>query len=352
MVVFVQFFLMKPESPRAGPRLFISQNFLIQETLAIGTAFSTMQVDAGAYYATYHGHDVAHLSAVRSLLRSAGARQFIYLAGDSSLDNKYWLSHEQLVSASAGMEAALSSPAGSVRVPPDIAALICARLRARLGAGWACLNAAVEESTLASRHADRALPPQDAWLAGVLTTEDVLVCSAGGNDVVLAPSVATVAALATLLLTASEAGLRNGTAFGMGTVERLFRDDVEAWLARLCARTAPKLVLVLFPYFPHEGGAGWADAALALMGYGTNPQRLQAVMRAVFARATRSVRAPGGTRVVPIALFDVLDAAPASADYVARVEPSATGGAKIADAILDAVAADLADGEQQRRGSA
>ena len=49
-----------------------------------------------------------------------------------------------------------------------------------------------------------------------------------------------------------------------------------------------------------------------------------------------------GAPVVPLALFDVLDASPGSADYVARVEPSAAGGAKMADAILQAVDSALA----------
>lgn len=64
-------------------------------------------------------------------------------------------------------------------------------------------------------------------------------------------------------------------------------------------------------------------------------------MRAVFARATCAVTAPGGAPVVPLALFDVLDATPDSTDYVARVEPSAVGGAKMAEAILQAVDAAL-----------
>lgn len=302
-------------------------------------SMSPAPVDARAFYSTYHGHDAGHLAAVQSLLRSAGARRFIYLAGDSSLDNKYWLSSEPLVAACAGMESALS-PANA-RVPPDVAAQINSRLIEQLGAGWACLNAAVEESTLSDRQDGHVLPPQDEWLAGVLTPADVLVCSAGGNDVVLAPSVSTVAALAALLIAASENGLRDGTAYGMATVERLFRDGVEAWLARLCAHTQPSLIVVCFPYFPHEGGAGWADAALSLMGYGTNPRRLQTVMRAVFARATRAVRAPGGSRVVSLALYDVLDSAPASGDYIARVEPSAAGGAKMAVAIVNAIAVAL-----------
>ena len=294
------------------------------------------RVNARAFYAPYHGHDVAHLDAVRRLLAAGGARRFIYLAGDSSLDNKFWLSAEPRVASAGGMERALSPPCSPV--PPDVAAAISGRLAARLGPSWACVNAAVEESTLASRGAGRPLPAQDGWLARALSPGDVLVVSAGGNDVVLSPSAATVAALAALLLAATDAGLADGSAWGMAHCVRLFRDDVEAYVARLCAHALPSLVVVLFPYFPHEARTGsWADAALGVMGYDCAPRRLQAVMRAVFARATRAVRAPGGVRVVPLALFDVLDAAPASRDYVARVEPSARGGEKMADAIIGAI---------------
>ena len=38
--------------------------------------------------------------------------------------------------------------------------------------------------------------------------------------------------------------------------------------------------------------------------------------------------------MIPVALFDVLDGK-CSDDYVARVEPSASGGEKMADLILD-----------------
>lgn len=226
---------------------------------------------AAAFFAPYHGHDVAHLEAVRRLLLAGGTRRFLYLAGDSSLDNKAWLAGEEPVPAAAGWERALR-PAGA-RLPPDVAAQINTRLAARAragaaqsaGAGWTCINAAVEESTLAARLGGTP-PAQDAWLARVLAPSDALVVSVGGNDVVLAPSLATVAALAALLLGASDAALRDGSAWGMAHVVALFKGGVEAYIARLCEHATPAAVIVCFPYFPHEGGAGWADTALACMG--------------------------------------------------------------------------------------
>ena len=47
-------------------------------------------VDAAQYYSEYHGHRVQHLAVVRAALAEAGCAAFIYLAGDSSLDNKHW----------------------------------------------------------------------------------------------------------------------------------------------------------------------------------------------------------------------------------------------------------------------
>ena len=46
-------------------------------------------IDSRAYYAQYHGHPIAHLEAALAAMRAAG-KSAIFLAGDSSLDNKYW----------------------------------------------------------------------------------------------------------------------------------------------------------------------------------------------------------------------------------------------------------------------
>jgi len=52
----------------------------------------------------------------------------------------------------------------------------------------------------------------------------------------------------------------------------------------------------------------------------------------MFCPITRNISIPG-TQVVPVALYHVLDGKH-SRDYVARVEPSATGGSKMAQYIL------------------
>jgi len=297
-------------------------------------------IPASRFYSEWHGHTAAHLALLLPHLRggssSSAVRRLIILAGDSTLDNKAWVADAPRLPACCGAEAALSPP----RCVPDVAAALNAECAAPGGGRWACLNAAVEESLLRGRvRSDGTLAlAQDASAAAALQPGDVLVASAGGNDVVLAPALSTAAALAALLLFASDAALQDGSAWGMPTLVALFRDEFQRYLRALCVRARPTLIIACFVYYPSEAGRGWADAALGLMGYGRNPRRLQAVMRAVYRHATCRI-AVEGVRVLPLPLFDVLDASPGSGDYVARVEPSAAGGAKIARAVLDAVLA-------------
>ncbi len=49
------------------------------------------QVDSHSYYATYNGHDVSQLEIVYRDLQKQGCQQFVFYAGDSSLDNKHWV---------------------------------------------------------------------------------------------------------------------------------------------------------------------------------------------------------------------------------------------------------------------
>ena len=61
-------------------------------------------------------------------------------------------------------------------------------------------------------------------------------------------------------------------------------------------------------YYPEERASGsWADAALSLMRYNVDPGKLQCAIRQIFRHATSRVVVPG-TEVVPMPLFEVLDA--------------------------------------------
>ena len=65
------------------------------------------KVAADSYYAQYHGHPTADLATIVESLRGQG-KSLVFLAGDSSLDNKYWL--HQRHDAINGYEHVLSPP--------------------------------------------------------------------------------------------------------------------------------------------------------------------------------------------------------------------------------------------------
>jgi len=369
---------------------------------------------AASYYSTYHGHEPEALRRVAAALREAdgggaggaasaaaaaasGAaaaraappppaarRPLIWLAGDSSLDNKFWLrggggGSRRATPACNGEERALlggGGPGGGspLLLPQDVAHCVNERLAARGLRGLACVNAAVEESTLADRAGGRLLP-QDEVLRDELRDGDVVVASVGGNDVALRPSLATAAALAALLGLpgcccscmprvggARAASVADGSALGLQHLLTLFGDRTRDYLRALLSgpqRARPALVIVCMIYFPLEagvavaggggggaGGGSWADAPLALLGYDRDPAPLQAAIRSVYARATSRITLAQGAaplRVAACPLFEVLDARDAAL-YEARVEPSARGAARMAAAFVrlveEAAAAD------------
>jgi len=284
-------------------------------------------LDANAFYTEYHGHRLQHLEMVNESLQH---QHKIYLCGDSSLDNKFWLGER--VKAVNGMEHVLLPSVSR----PDIAHNLN-DLASTMGVDLACLNSAVEESTLSDRGSG--LLPQDAFAqSAVRPGKDFIVCCAGGNDVVLKPTLSTITALIALLSCSSDDSLANGSAWGLSHFVSMFCKTYGEYVHRLC-RNKPKCAIVCMVYFPQHslpGVSSWADTSLGLMGYNRNPEKLQRVMRAVFELGVKRITPPEGTTLIPLALFDVLDPE-SSHDYVQRVEPSAVGGRKMAKAIFDAL---------------
>jgi hypothetical protein len=53
-------------------------------------------IKSTSFYNNYHGHKVKDLQKLYKHLKNINPdKHFIYLAGDSSLDNKYWLKNEK-----------------------------------------------------------------------------------------------------------------------------------------------------------------------------------------------------------------------------------------------------------------
>jgi len=304
---------------------------------------ATSALHAGEFYAEYHGHKVDHLNALRSHLVEAGAEHFVYLAGDSSLDNKHWFfssweeKKDQLLGCSEfvgdavnGYESALS--------PPLMIKDVCYWLnkecadRGQPGSAKTCvLNAAVEESCLVQRETGGILP-QDLFIRDHITEEDILVIDVGGNDIALRPTKAVMFNIAWLLYLTPTCFIKCGLAPGLIYFVYMFRVRMRKYIEQLISKRKPKKVVICMLYYLDEtSGGSWADQVLAMLGYDKNPGKLQAVMRKVYAWGVSQIKIPG-VEVVPLALYEVLDGKNTS-DYVQRVEPSVTGGEKMAKAI-------------------
>jgi len=309
-------------------------------------------IDSSDFYAEYHGHTIEHLELLTSFFRGRkGNEGIIFLAGDSSLDNKFWF--KGTAAAVNGYEDILS-PARSKK---DVAYWMNEQAVKR-GSAMATINCSVEESSVGTRACGRLLP-QDAFVRDNIQASDVLVVSVGGNDIALKPNVCTIVNMLLLMCCTTTACIERtscgcalpcddcccgfgagcasfplGCPPGLGYFIHLFSTRIQAYLNNMTSKQRPKKILVCMIYYPDElATGGWADGTLSILGYNSNPRKLQAMIRHVFRLASQKIVVPG-TEVIAVPLFAALDGS-ISKDYECRVEPSAQGGNKMARLIFD-----------------
>lgn len=325
--------------------------------------FLMKKVDPGPFYSRYDGHPPDDLLRLLTGLRRhhAGA-PCIFLTGDSSLDNKYWLfpgaqsaSAVRRDKSSSIFTAAALNGYETVLGPRRMVRDLCYHLNKALyveNVPAFALNCAVEASTLASRvggciacciPACPTLQDQDEIVAENIRREDVLLVSVGGNDIALMPSIFTVLFMLIMLITPWFL-----LCFIHPSVlyfRFLFQWKVERYVRRLTQRTKPSKIGVCMIYFPDERNVdSWANAALYGLCYCCRPQLLQHRIRMCFEQATSRISIPG-TTVIPIALYEALDGKD-TRDYLMRVEPSELGAIKMSELIL----AKLGFGKQESEG--
>lgn len=316
---------------------------------------SSSRLPCLAFYGEYHGHLIKHLDLLLPALRNSSSgrdRIVVWLCGDSTLDNKYWLPSTQLQPAINGYERVLHPP----KMAPDVAYWVNRELQER-GLSAACVNCAVEESTLGGRMHE-GLTLQDGFLAQHVRPTDVVVVSAGGNDIALRPTLWTVLSMATLIMM-PRVLIEAGVAPGLGHFVRLFRGHTERYVREILSGSAagekpgaataagraarrPRAVVACMLYFLDEASTpSWASFTLRKLGYDSDPSKLQLIIRKIYELATCKVKLDGVT-VVPLPFFETLDGKQ-PLDYVQRVEPSAQGGQKMARALLERIEGLLAD---------
>lgn len=281
-----------------------------------GDKASKATISACDFYANYYGHPPADLA---KLLHALDRHAVLYLAGDSSLDNKHWLPSRHESHPQPHHRALLDAPV----LRRDISYWLGHQLRAH-----APVNCAVEASSLRQR-LKHGLLAQDALLRDHLTSRDALVVCVGGNDIALHPF--SRAACSALL------NVHCGGRVGMRGLGRVFHDDLQRYVELLTERVKPAVLAVCMVYYPAQetDQASWAAPVLRLLRYNGAPRKLQAAYRRVFDRCVTRVRVDG-TRMAHVALYQALDGRCAE-HYVERVEPSEEGGRRVADVLVGAV---------------
>ncbi|KAI9815308.1 MAG: hypothetical protein M1827_002788 [Pycnora praestabilis] len=293
-------------------------------------------LSASQFYSNYYGHPVESLSTLYStILEQQPTRPVLFLAGDSSLDNKHWLFPEpanMFMSKAVDMsDESFTGPAPrlyrKVLDPPRAVKDVAFWMDKEIGDHVTTVNCAIEATTLAERA--NGLLAQDIFIRDHLTYRDILVISIGANDIAMRPTLRTMMSMATLLLTPIRF-INGGWAPGLSYFVKMFRDTLRQYVEKLVQKQKPRAVIICMIYFPDESVAqlGWADFTLSKLGYNSNPQHLQAVIRKVYELGTKKIVIPG-TRIIPCALFEVLDGK-TSVYYKERVEPSVQGGQKMA----------------------
>ena len=281
------------------------------------------KIDTARFYFQYQGHPIPDISTFRSItLSERPGKPIIYLAGDSSLDNKYWVPSTFREPLPVDVPSIYHSVLDQPRPKPDIAFW----LNHFLGSSATALNLAVEASTLKER--GERLLEHDVFIRDHISANDILVVSIGANDIALKPTFGTICHMLRLAWLTPRFLLNSWT---LTHFTNLFKTQVQTYVEKLVEKQKPHAIIVCMIYYPLENAGkqrSWADLPLRLLGYNRFPGQLQTAIGRMYELATKMVRVEG-VEVVPCKLFEVLDGKRRE-DYEARVEPSVEGGRKIA----------------------
>lgn len=292
---------------------------------------SQQQISAKHFYNSYYGHKMPHIELLYKHFKKLSPKSsIVFLAGDSSLDNKHWIIGKQAKDATYGYDTFL--------VPPLMVRDICYNLSNSINKkgihNTFVLNCAVEEATIGNKK--QYLNSQDKFILSRITSNDILVVSIGGNDMALNPTISTMWNMFKLVTFNGKEYIKNTPhkAWGIDHFIELFKDGITAYIAKLINLQTPRKVIVCTIYYPDKTRTGsWADDVLGKLGYDSDPEKLQLIIQHIHKEAICKIKIPG-VDIVPLALYTALDGN-ISSDYVARVEPSETGGEKIADVLAN-----------------
>ena len=285
------------------------------------------------FYDKYDGHEESYLQIIFNKLKDENTDGLIYLAGDSSLDNKHWLkppyTTEKRVNAVNGYETIPNfDTSGCIQ---DVAYHINNEINEfnkihSKEIKMACINTSIEATKLANRkdyNDDGSnFLSSDKFIFDHITNKDTLIVSVGGNDIALGP---TLEIQQKFGLLASD--LTNPDAISY--FKNMFEVDLVNYIKKLIKKNTPKNIIICMVYYPYAGTdqSGFAQGTLSRLGYNSNQTLLKSIINLfyTFIQNIQKDKLIENTNIIPCPLFEVLDLNNKN-HYYNSVEPSEVGG--------------------------
>jgi hypothetical protein len=350
-------------------------------------------ISASSFYSEFHGHRIEHLQMILDAIRRHDTNEttrtsILWTAGDSSLDNKYWF-RDTVPAISHTVYSELFQPPV---MKPDVTYWLNELLVQQQQQQQQCqqnqslqqqpmnpnedhstsatttklyvaINTAVEATTLNERTFH--LREQDIFIRDHIQPNDILIVSIGGNDIAMSPLCCTICSIVSLIYCIPTVCLQHqntitatacytipydDSCYGcgwsllsccstpfvpcLGYFYHMFRTRVQLYIERLTMKNKPTHIVIGTIYYPDEYShqSSWANLALSCLQYNTNPNKVQTLLQTIHYHATSNISI-NHTHVIPIAFYILLNGT-IRTDYIQRVEPSPSGGKKMAQYIL------------------
>jgi hypothetical protein len=278
------------------------------------------------------------------------SRNFIFLAGDSSLDNKYWFERLKITDKGIPLNGYEEIIEGDMT--KDVTWNINNTLiQQRLGNKYVCINTSYEGTTLEERLYSLYYD-SDIFIREHIQPNDILIVSVGKNDITstIMADIEKTNEITINILYLLEQDLEkvdiNSSQFKF--LINIFKDKIEIYIKKLCEKNTPKYIIVNTIYYPYEFleefvEDSWANDALNIVRY-TNEDginKFKKLIRLIYVYATCKINIDNSI-IIPVPLFEVLDSTlkkedGTSFDYYYRAEPSLEGSIKMAKKFVDLI---------------
>lgn len=285
------------------------------------------------YYTNYYGHPIQDLD---NLVDHCYGMNKVYLVGDSTLDNKKWVSTLRAPPVN-GYQGLVEE------MVPDVNYFFNYYLEG-YNLPYISLNFAIEEDCIHDKMSNGSvrskLNSKESMVKNSLTHKDILIISIGGNDLSLKSNFELKLKLFEVFMKTTPEVIRKDIEIILPQLVQLFKVEYKNYIEELVSKTKPKMIFLCAPYYPCKiKQESWASTVLSMVGYDNNPEKSHALLQGVYEKMIREINIEGA-KIFHIPFYEILDWKDEK-DYVARVEPSTEGGRKIAEHICGIIYEEL-----------